>query len=283
MALALMDKQSLGLMTFHLQSEYVGINGAAQSSGEDTPPRALAADVPRVLIVDDDRLIVDALAAVFARFSIPTAAASSMAEARSAIGSFRPTVALVDLQLPDGNGMELVRWIRDATEAGVIVLTGNPDETERVVGLEIGADDYLTKPAPNREVVARVRAVHRRVVNRILPGEPAGQPKRAAHFTVGQVRVDLLKGTLTDERGRSLSLTGAEMAALGLLAEAGGEIVSRSRLCEAALRRPWNPEDRSIDQLVYLLRRKLTAAGADDQAIKSVRGVGYTLTTLAVG
>ena len=183
-------------------------------------------------------------------------------------------MVLVDLELPDTNGVSLIGWLSQERDCGIIVVSGRSEETERVVGLELGADDYIAKPVQLREMVARIRAVHRRIQARPPPCPPRapGSMQR-----VGAFRVDLQRRLVLDVADRPVALTAAEFAALQSLLAAEGVAVSRERLSEAALRRPWRPEDRSIDQLIFSLRRKLADDDRGQRLIQSVRGAGYVL------
>ena len=240
---------------------------------------ALVEPEPRVLLVEDDAAVVASLELVFARYGIRSALAGSVAAAKELKASFAPTVVVVDLSLPDGNGMELVKWLANNGDCGIIVLTGNPDETDRIVGLEVGADDYIAKPPSNRELIARIRAVHRRVLASVqpAPAEPAPRADIRTTITIDPVRIDLQQRRALDARGRRIPFTAAEFAIIEALAAARGDVVSQERLSELALRRPLRVEDRSISQLIFSLRRKLAEAGADEQVIQTVRAAGYAL------
>lgn len=186
--------------------------------------------------------------------------------------SFAPDVVLVNPELPDIEGDALIGWLSRDRDCGIIIVSARGEETELVVGLELGADDYMARPLHLREMVARIRAVHRRVRGRA--GAP--RPAKAVHH-VGACRVDLQRRAVKDAAGRPVVLTGAEFAALQSLLEAAGAAVSRQHLFETALRRPWRPEDRSIDQLISSLRRKLADGDRAQRLIQSVRGAGYVL------
>lgn len=236
---------------------------------------------PRVLLVEDDRAVSSALAQVLTRYGMRTALASTMAGARELKDAFAPTVVLVDLHLPDGNGMELVRWLAQAGDCGIVVLTGDLDIGTRVAGLDIGADDYIAKPPSNRELIARIRAVHRRVLagaQATPPAEPVVRlAARSEWITISPVRINLRQHRATDGHGRRMLFSAAEFAVLGALAAADGEVVSQEALCEIALHRPLRAEDRSVSQLIHGIRRKLAGAGADDQVIQTARAAGYAL------
>jgi two-component system phosphate regulon response regulator OmpR len=227
--------------------------------------------MPRVLLIEDNVAVAEAIRRFLERSGMPTAWAPTGARGMELKKSFSPDVVLVDLGLPDTNGVSLIGWLSQKHDCGIIVVSGRGKETERVVGLELGADDYIAKPFHLREMVARIRAVHRRTHSRA----PANPPPSLHH--VGPFTVDLQRRAMVDASGRPVVLTGAEFAALQTLLEAAGEPVSRERLSEAALRRPWRAEDRSIDQLIFGLRRKLADDDRGQRLIQSVRGAGYVL------
>lgn len=235
---------------------------------------------PRVLLIEDNPAVAETLQKFIERSGMRTAWAQTGAKAMELKRSFMPDVVLVDLELPDTNGVHLIGWLSSMQDCGIIVVSGRSEEAERIVGLELGADDYIAKPPQLREMVARIRAVHRRSYHRAVArgdsraaaAAPVTHPVR-----VGPWRIDLQRRTVTDEEGRPLAITAAEFAALQELVLAGGQPVSRERLSESALRRPWRPEDRSIDQLIFSLRRKLGDGDGGSRMIQSVRGAGYIL------
>ena len=183
-----------------------------------------------------------------------------------------PDILLVGLRLPDVNSVTLVEQLVEPRNSGVIVLASREDEVARIACLELGADDYLAKPPSLREMVARVRAVHRRVnVRKSFSTRQSAE----APLMVGPIRINLQHRTVHTPDGRRLGLTSAEYTALETLARAEGSPVSRDRLSEAALRRPWRPEDRSVDQLVFNLRQKLPVDEDGGMLIQSIRGSGY--------
>ena len=230
--------------------------------------------MPRVLLIEDNEAVADTIRRFLDRSGMRTAWAPTGARGMELKKSFEPDVVLVDLELPDTNGVALIGWLVQQQDCGIIIVSGRSEETERVVGLELGADDYIGKPVLLREMVARIRAVYRRIQAR-----PAARPTRPwpAQHTVGSFRVDLNRRSVVDAKDRPVVLTGAEFAALQTLLEATGAPVSRERLSEAALRRPWRPEDRGIDQLIFSLRRKLADDDRAQRLIQSVRGAGYVL------
>lgn len=240
------------------------------------PPAMPAISKPRVLIIDDEPVVAAALRATLDRAGMLTEIADSGAAAMALVWRFAPEIVLVDLTLPDTSGIDLIRWFRANYACGLIVVTGNEQEAERIVGLEIGADDYVNKPPAMRELVARVRALHRRVMARATPPPPP-PPARPTTLLIGRVSIDLRLHRAADAAGRAIDVTAAEFATLRVLIEAGGQAVSREELSLRVLRRPWRAEDRSVDQLIFQLRNKITPADKDHAIIQTIRGAGYRL------
>jgi DNA-binding response OmpR family regulator len=235
---------------------------------------------PRVLLIEDNPGVAETLQKFIERSGMRTAWAQTGARAMELKRSFMPDVVLVDLELPDTNGVHLIGWLSNMQDCGIIVVSGRSEEAERIVGLELGADDYIAKPPQLREMVARIRAVHRRSHLRAAARgdqRAAGSAPVMHPVQVGPWRVDLQRRAVSDSDGRPLAVTAAEFAALQELVLANGQPVSRERLSETALRRPWRPEDRSIDQLIFSLRRKLGDGEGGARMIQSVRGAGYIL------
>jgi len=222
---------------------------------------------PRVLIVEDMAPIATAVDAALRAAGMLTDHATTGAEAVERKARFRPDVVLLDLQLPDVNGLDLVeRFARDG-DCGVIVVTANGDESARVDGLDRGADDYLVKPVPMRELAARIRALYRRLTRLDV------RPPAAAT----QIMLDPAHRCLVGLNGAQTSLSEAEFTALETLLDADGAPVSREWLGRSALKRPLHADDRSVDQLVLKLRRKLSLCGAAERTILSARRQGYVI------
>jgi len=191
----------------------------------------------------------------------------------TALGArLRPDIVLIGLRLPDMQSVALVGRLVEPRNCGVIVLSDTQDEAARIASLEAGADDYLAKSAAVPDMIARVRAVHRRVNVRtscspMVSIEPV--------LAIGPIRVNPQYRSVHTTDGRRVNLTSAEYTLLETLIRANGAAVSRDRLSEAALRRPWRAEDRSVDQLVFNLRQKLPMDEDGDMLIQSIRGAGY--------
>lgn len=227
----------------------------------------------KVLLIEDDQAVGETLIRALERAGMQTAWAMTGVQALALKSSFKPDVALVDLNLPDTDGMNLVTVLARQGGCGIIIVSGLSDEADRIVGLEIGADDYISKPPQLREMVARIRAVHRRMK---MPTPTNVGPKSPTIIQFGRVRINLMRRAIEAPNGDHIALTAAEFKALETMLEANGEAVSRDRLSQAALRRPWRADDRSVDQLIFNLRNKL--AECDNQPIiHSIRGAGYLL------
>jgi two-component system, OmpR family, response regulator len=226
---------------------------------------------PRILVVDDDGQIRQLLAAFLRDNGFDVALARDGVEMREAIRLSPPDLVVLDLMLPGTGGLELCRELRRTSATPVIMLTARGDDTDRIVGLEVGADDYLAKPFNPRELLARIRAVLRR------SGGEAGTPASARNgLMFDGWRVDLLRRELTNPEGALVDLSGAEFDMLLAFLESPNRVLSRERLLETARNRQADVFDRSVDVLVSRLRRKLEGVSADTQPlIKTVRGAGY--------
>jgi two-component system response regulator CpxR len=177
---------------------------------------------------------------------------------------------ILDVMLPGLNGFEVLKQLRTTTSIPVLMLTARGEEVDRIVGLELGADDYLPKPFHSRELVARIRAVLRRS-RKALYLPPFPSPQR---LVLGDLVMDL--GTLEVFRqGKAVDLTAVEFKLLELLVRKAGQVISREELCTAVLGRPLAPYDRSIDVHVSKLRKKLGREREGVERIKSIRNAGY--------
>jgi DNA-binding response OmpR family regulator len=213
--------------------------------------------------------------------------AETLAEGFAALKEHNPCIVIVDLGLPDGSGMNLVREAAARLRTGVIVVSGRGDEVDRVVGLEVGADDYISKPFSPREMTARVRALYRRLGGdnpldsaRISPEAlPATQPGREqkAALQVDDVTLDPARMRIVGPHGVIVNLTGGEANLLSRLIEAGDEPLPREVVAEDVLGHKLLPQQRGIDQLASNLRRKLESIPGSTVRITAVRGKGYRL------
>ncbi|MBL8837047.1 MAG: response regulator transcription factor, partial [Alphaproteobacteria bacterium] len=178
-----------------------------------------------------------------------------------------------DVNLPDGDGFDALKELRQSSRVPVIMLTAANTPTDRVLGLEIGADDYIAKPFEPRELIARIKTVLRRAG---ASGEsPVGNATEQLIF--GGFTLDLDMRSLVDAQNQPVTLTGAEFDLLRCLAEAPGRPLTRDRILDITRSRDWSPLDRSIDVLIGRLRKKLEADADSPAIIKTVRGIGYVM------
>jgi len=220
----------------------------------------------RVLVVEDVATVAARIAAALRAEGMEVLCAPTGADAQQARGSFQPDMVLLDLSLPDVNGLDLVHGFT-AIGAGVIVVTASAEEEARVTALDTGADDYMVKPVLVNELSARIRAVHRRL---------QGRAKPAAAL---RIAVDPTQRQVVTPDGQSTALTEAEMLTMEALLQANAQPVSREAISMLALRRKLHDDDRSVDQLVMKLRRKLGEIGCGERVILSVRRQGYVIST----
>ena len=229
-----------------------------------------------IAIVDDEPDITQLLAGYLSRQGFRVSALGSGHALIELMSADRPDLVLLDLGLPGEDGFAIARKLRERWQCGLIIVTGRGDAVDKVVGLEIGADDYVTKPFDLRELLARIKAVLRRLAP---PAEAAAAPQAARErLCFDGWELDVAARRLLDRSGESVLLTGGEFDLLCLLAQHAGRVLSRDFLLEHTRGRDATPFDRTIDVQIGRLRRKLGDDADDAQVIKSVRGVGYVLT-----
>ena len=190
-----------------------------------------------------------------------------------------PALVLLDLGLPGEDGFLIARQLREKWHCGLVMVTGRGDAVDKVVGLEVGADDYVTKPFDLRELLARIHAVLRRISSDKLPAAVKPDLPRTKFLFAGW-QLDTVARRLTGPQGRDVALTGGEFDLLCAFAQRAGRVLSRDALLEQTHHREAAPFDRTIDVQVGRLRRKLEVNPEDPQIIKSVRGAGYILVPL---
>ncbi|MFT3664568.1 winged helix-turn-helix domain-containing protein [Piscinibacter sp.] len=194
------------------------------------------------------------------------------------MGRDAPALVLLDLGLPGEDGFAIARQLREHWHCGLVIVTGRGDAIDKVVGLEVGADDYITKPFDLRELVARIKAVLRRIEPAPLrAAAPPAAPAEKTRLRFAHWLLDTAARRLSDEQGRDMALTSGEFDLLCVFARAPGRVLSRDHLLEQTRGRNAGPFDRTIDVQVGRLRRKLERDPEDPQIIKSVRGAGYIL------
>ncbi len=229
-----------------------------------------------IAIVDDEPDITQLLAGYLSRQGFRVSALGSGHALIELMSADRPDLVLLDLGLPGEDGFAIARQLRERWRCGLIIVTGRGDAVDKVVGLEIGADDYVTKPFDLRELLARIKAVLRRLAP---PGDVAAAPQAPRErLCFDGWELDVAARQLLDRSGESVVLTGGEFDLLCVLAQHPGRVLSRDFLLEHTRGRDAAPFDRTIDVQIGRLRRKLGDDADDPRIIKSVRGVGYVLT-----
>ena len=228
----------------------------------------------RVLIVEDDREIREMVAEYLGDKGYEVHQAEGGSDMREAVERELPDVVLLDIRLPGEDGLTLARFLRERYDVGIIMVTGSADVVDRVVGLEVGADDYVTKPFDPRELLARVKSVMRRLQSR-----PAAA---AATATVAQQRVpvgrcflEVASHSLLDVSGQEVPITSMEFDLLKVFTDHPHRVLTRDQILTMTKNREWEPFDRSIDIRIARLRRKVESNPEEPQAIRTVRGAGY--------
>jgi two-component system response regulator CpxR len=224
----------------------------------------------RVLIVDDDVELTELVSEYLGGEGFEVESVHDGNEGLKRALSGEHVLIVLDIMLPGMNGLDVLRNLRKQSRIPVLILTARGDDVDRIVGLEIGADDYLPKPFNPRELMARVRAILRRA-----HAEPQGGS--GDKVAVGDVELDPASRVVR-RAGDPVELTSVEFALLEALMRAAGQVVTREQLAQNVLGRRFMPYDRSIDVHVSKLRRKLGDQSADAERIKTIRGVGYVFT-----
>jgi DNA-binding response OmpR family regulator len=220
----------------------------------------------RVLIIDDDQRLNALLTEFLSRFGFAVSTVGHPEDGLRALKSDPPDLLILDIMLPDTDGLAVCRKIRETSHVPIIMLTARGDVTDRIIGLEMGADDYLPKPFEPRELVARIQAVLRR-----------GSTESDHTVRVGPLVINWTTRT-AQLSGHTLALTTAEFELLGLLVRNRGRVLSRERIMEGTRGVDWDAFDRSIDVLISRLRQKLGDDPKQSAFIRTVRGIGYSFT-----
>ena len=232
--------------------------------------------LPTVLILEDDRATLEEVRETLIDGGFVTLSAGNIRECEDLSGLHIIDLFLIDLNLPDGNGLTLAKEIRAESDVGIIIVTGKTSEIDRVVGLELGADDYITKPFSPRELLARVESVLRRTHGSTWPRTASDSGVGIAEFL--DWTLDLGSRHLRLQDGTGVELTTAEFDLLKAFVESPNRVLSRDFLLDQLHGLDWNGYDRGIDGLVSRLRRKIQQPLQPEPLIKTVRGVGYMFT-----
>lgn len=228
--------------------------------------------VASILIVDDDSDIRTLLASFLETHGFSVTKARDGVEMQDCLGRRHHDLAILDLMLPGQDGLDLCRQLRLHSTMPVVMLTARAEETDRIVGLEIGADDYVTKPFNPRELLARIRAILRRSSGAV--SLPAGaEPRRSYRFEGWTLSLE--RRELTNPAGVMVDLSTGEFDLLLAFLEAPNRVLTREQLLDAARSQPDSVFDRAIDVQVSRLRKKIEPAAAGPPMIRTVRGAGY--------
>ena len=221
--------------------------------------------MPKILVVDDEPNIMELAKLYLEHDGYQVEGAASGYDALSRLSLINPDLIVLDLMLPDIDGFEVCRQIRAKSDVPILMLTARKEDIDKIVGLELGADDYLTKPFNPRELVARVKAILRRYQAGLKPGNT---------MEVGRLRIDLPRHEVTVD-GQPVTLRTKEFALLATLAQNLGIVLSREKLLEQVWGFDYYGETRTVDVHVNHLRDKIAGSGA---RIETVRGTGYKMT-----
>jgi DNA-binding response OmpR family regulator len=229
-----------------------------------------------VLVVDDDDAIRDLVTQYLTQNDFRVTAVATGGEMTQVLGSDAIDLIVLDLRLPGEDGLHLARKLRESSKIPIIMVTGRMEEADRVMGLELGADDYITKPFSPRELLARIRSVLRRS-QMAEPAPGRDESLRAYRFAGWELNVRLRR--LTSPQGSRVDLTNGEFSLLSALLSAPERVLTRDQLLELSRVHSTEVYDRSIDVQILRLRRKIEVDPADPQLIKTERGAGYSFCT----
>ncbi len=237
---------------------------------------------PQLLVVDDESELRSVLAKYFSYNHFEVRTAADAIQARAMVAELTPDVMLVDVNMPGESGLSLARWLRETfPRVGLVMLTGATDSVDRIVGLEVGADDYVTKPFEMRELLARLRGLLRRLATPSEPNTrfteaaetPAADEAHRVHF--GQCVLDLAQRRLFAADGSDLRISASEYDLLALFARNPNRPLNRDQIMAFGHNRNWEVFDRSIDLRIMRLRRKIEFDPTKPAVLKTVRSVGY--------
>ena len=223
-----------------------------------------------ILVVEDETSITEPLTEALARDGFETEVAATARESLELAERLRPDLVLLDLMLPDGSGFDVCRELRRTSKVPIIMLTARGEEADRIVGLELGADDYVVKPFSAREVVARIRAVLRRTER--------AEPEDSDAIVIGDVRLDPAARLVT-KAGEPVELARKEFDVLHLLMKNAGSVVKREQLIDEVWDVNWFGSTKTLDVHVAAVRKKLSDDPAAPRYIHTARGVGFRFAT----
>ena len=229
-----------------------------------------------VLVVDDDPDIRELLQDYLSEHGYNVEQAEDGKSLRQQLEKQLPLVVLLDVGLPGEDGLSIARYLREHYDIGIIIVSGAGETVDRIVGLEIGADDYISKPFDPRELRARLKNVARRYqLTNKAPDQAAAPVTEKAEITFGPCTLNLTTYQLVSATGQEIPITNMEFDLLKVFAERPNRPLSRDQLLNLTQNREWDPYDRSIDIRITRLRKKIEPEPEKPQIIKTVRGVGY--------
>lgn len=229
------------------------------------------AEMQKILVVDDDSDLRWMVNKYLSKHDYAVTLAEDGEKMREALENDSFDLAILDINLPGEDGLSLARYLRGNYSIGIIMLSAAAEVFDRIVGLEMGADDYVTKPFEPRELLARVKSVLRRTQN----VDAVGKQGEVKQVKFGEFTLDFESHQLLDKDNQSVSLTSMEFDLLKAFAENPNKVLTRDQLLNLSHNRDWDPFDRSIDIRITRLRRKIEKYPSQPQIIKTVRGAGY--------
>lgn len=233
-------------------------------------------EISRVVVVDDDPTVREFLSDYLTENGFEVAAADGGPALRRLLEQTVPHVVLLDIGLPGEDGLTLARFVRERFDVGIIMVSGAGETLDRIVGLEVGADDYVSKPFEPRELRARLKSVIRRYQRAGHPADVgAVVQEQEQRVRLGECTLDMQSQRLLDVKGEEIPITNMEFDLLRVFVERPNRPLSRDQLLNLTQNRDWDPFDRSIDIRITRLRRKIEADPNKPRVLRTVRGVGY--------
>ena len=235
----------------------------------------MAETAEHIVVCDDEPDIRDTVGEYLELQGYRVSAVDGGPALRELVDKEKIDIVVLDIMMPGEDGLSLARFLRERGDTAIIMLTASGETVDRIIGLEMGADDYLAKPVDLRELLARIKAVLRRTTGQAAASGsgPAKSSDSAVQF--GSCLLDIDQHKLFDADGEEIAITAMEFNLLKVFADHSGRVLNRDQLLEMAHDRDWDPFDRSIDIRISRLRKKIELDPAKPQVIKTVRGVGY--------
>ena len=228
-------------------------------------------EAAHIVVCDDEPDIRDVVAEYLERNGYAVTPVDGGPALRELVNARHIDAIILDIRMPGEDGLSLARYLRERSDVAIIMLTGSADTIDRVVGLEMGADDYVAKPVDLRELLARLKAVLRRTSARVRSDEAAGTQM----IKFGRCSFDREAHKLFDADGIEIAITAMEFQLLKVFADHRGRVLNRDQLLELAHDRGWDPFDRSIDIRISRLRKKIEVDPSKPEVIRTIRGIGY--------